>query len=71
MDFSLLKDFMDRLCEWRVPGNCATVHIDNKQVFSYTSGYENLEKKTRMSDKKLFNMFSATKPITAVAGLQL
>ena len=71
MDFSLLKDFMDRLCEWRVPGNCATVHIDNKQVFSYTSGYENLEKKTRMSDKKLFNMFSATKPVTAVAALQL
>ncbi|MBR3848789.1 MAG: beta-lactamase family protein [Oscillospiraceae bacterium] len=71
MDFSLMREFMDRLCDWRVPGNCVSVHIDNKKVFSYTSGYENIEKKTRMSDKKLFNMFSATKPVTALAGLQL
>lgn len=71
MDFSLMREFMDRLCAWRTPGNCMTIHIDNKQVFSYTSGYENLEKKTRMSDKKLFNMFSTTKPVTALAGLQL
>ena len=71
MDFSLLREFMDRLCEWRVPGNCVSVHIDNKKVFSYTSGYEDLENKIRMSDKKLFNMFSATKPVTAVAALQL
>ncbi len=71
MDFSLMRDFLDRLCAWRVPGNCVTVHIDNKKVFSYTSGYENIEKKIRMGEDKLFNMFSATKPLTAVAGLQL
>jgi len=71
MDFSLMREFMDRLCAWRVPGNTMTIHIDNKQVFSYTTGYENIEKKTRLSDKKLFNLFSATKPVTALAGLQL
>ena len=71
MDFSLMREFMDRLCAWRVPGNCVSVHIDNKQVFSYTSGYEDLENKIRMSGNKLFNMYSATKPVTATAGLQL
>ncbi len=32
MDFSNLKEFMDRLTEWRIPGNAVSVCIDNKEV---------------------------------------
>ena len=39
MDFSLMKDFMDRLTDWRIPGNGISVCIDGKEVFSYNSGF--------------------------------
>ena len=71
MDFSLMKDFMDRLTAWRIPGNSISVCVGNKEVFKYQSGYENLEKKIKMSDDKLFNVYSCTKPLTVTAALQL
>lgn len=71
MDFSLMKDFMDRLTAWRIPGNSISVCVENKEVFSYQSGYENVEKKKKMSSDKLFNIFSCSKPVTVTAALQL
>ena len=35
MDFGLMKDFMDRLTAWRIPGNNISVCVDNKEVFTY------------------------------------
>jgi len=66
-----MKDYMDRLTNWRIPGNCISICIDNKEIFTYQSGYENFEKKIKMSDKKLFNIFSCSKPICVTAALQL
>ena len=71
MDFSLMKEFMDRLTAWRIPGNSISVCIDNKEVFSYQSGYSDLENKIPMTDDKLFNIYSCTKVATAVAALKL
>ncbi len=71
MNFELMKDFMDRLTAWRIPGNSISVRIDNKEVFSYQSGYENLEKQVKMSEDKLFNIYSCSKPLTVSAALQL
>lgn len=71
MDFSLMKEFMDRLTGWRIPGNSISVCIDNKEVFSYQSGYSDLENKKPMTEDKLFNIYSCTKVATAVAGMQL
>lgn len=71
MDFTLLKDFMDRLTQWRIPGNSISVCVENKEVFCYQSGYENYEQKIKMSDDKLFNVFSCSKPVTVTAALQL
>lgn len=71
MNFDNLKNFMDRLTEWRIPGNSVSICIDNKEVFSYHSGYEDIENKIEMTNDKLFNIFSCSKPITAVAALQL
>lgn len=71
MNFESMKDFMDRLTSWRIPGNSISVCIDNREVFSYQSGYENLEKKIKMSDDKLFNIYSCSKLVTVVAALKL
>ena len=71
MDFSAMKDFMDRLCLWRIPGNCISVCIDNQEVFTYQSGYENFEKKIKMGSDKPFNIYSCSKVATVTAALQL
>ena len=71
MNFEALKNYMDRLSSWRIPGNSISVCIDGKEVFNYQSGYENYENKIPMTPGKLFNVFSCSKPITVVAALQL
>lgn len=67
----MIKDFMDRLTQWRIPGNSISIQIGNREVFSYQSGYENVEKQIKMSDDKLFNIYSCTKVVTVVAAMQL
>ena len=71
MNSELMKDFMDRLTDWRIPGNSISVCIDNKEVFNYQSGYENIENKIKMTDNKLFNIYSCSKITTVIAALQL
>ncbi len=71
MNFDLMRDFMDRLTAWRIPGNSISVCVDNKEVFSYQSGYESYEKKIKMGADKLFNIYSCSKPITVTAALGL
>lgn len=71
MDFTDLKNFMDRLCAWRIPGNAVSVCIDNKEVFSYSSGYSDLEKGIPMTSDKLINIYSCSKVATVTAALQL
>ena len=71
MDFTLLKNFMDDLTAWRIPGNDCSVWLDGKEVFRYQSGYSDLENKIRMTDDKMFNIYSCSKPATVTAGLQL
>ena len=71
MDFSNMKNFMERLTEWRIPGNSISVCIENKEVFSYQAGYADVEKKIPMTADKLFNIYSCSKVATVTAGLQL
>lgn len=71
MNFDNLKCFMDRLTSWKIPGNSVSVCIDNKEVFAYQSGYEDIENRVKMTGDKLFNIFSCSKLITVVAALQL
>ena len=42
MDFTALKDYMDRLTAWRMPGNSIRVCLDGEEVFSYCSFHDNL-----------------------------
>ena len=71
MEFTPMKDFMDRLTSWRIPGNSISVCINNEEVFNYQSGYEDYENKVKMRSDRLFNIYSCSKVATVTAALQL
>ena len=71
MDFTYLKNFMDRLTMDTVPGNSVVVYHENKEVFRYSAGYSDVESKTPMTGDELLNIYSCSKPATVVAALQL
>ena len=71
MDFTPLKEFMDHLTAWRIPGNSIRVSIEGKEVFTYASGYADLETKEPMTTNHLVSLYSCSKPVTVTAALQL
>ncbi len=71
MNFDSLKGFLDHLVGWRVPGNCVSVCLDGKEVFSYASGFADLEKQIPMTNDHYVNIYSSSKVATVVAALQL
>ena len=71
MDFSYLKQFMDRVVFTRTPGSCVEVRVKGEKVFSYASGYSDIEKLTPMTGNETFQLYSCTKPATVTAALQL
>ena len=71
MDFQAMRDLMDRLTAWRIPGNAAKVYLGGKEVFSYQSGYADLETGEEMTAEHLINIYSCSKPATVTAALQL
>lgn len=71
MDFQPIKDFMDHLTNWRIPGNDISLWLDGKEVFRYQSGYKDVENKIKMDSDSLMNIYSSSKVATAVAGMQL
>lgn len=71
MNFDEVKNFMDRLTAWRIPGNSITVYKDNKKVFEYSSGYSDLENKIPMNGSELLGIWSCSKIATVTAALQL
>lgn len=71
MQFELMKDFMDGLTNWRIPGNSISVYKDGEEVFTYSSGFSDVEQKTKMQGDELFNIYSCSKVATVVAALQL
>lgn len=71
MQFQYVKDFMDRLTGWIIPGNAIVVYKDGEKVFSYASGYSDLENGVKMEGNELFNIYSCSKVTTVTAALQL
>ncbi len=71
MDFAPMKNFMDHLTDWIIPGNSIVVYHKNKEVFRYSSGYSDLENNIPMSGDELLNIYSCSKVATVVAALQL
>ncbi len=70
-DFTNLKDFMDRLTSWIIPGNSIAVYYKHERVFSYSSGFADLENRRQMQGDELFNIYSCSKVATVTAALQL
>ena len=72
MDFSAVKDYMDRLhSEKNVPGCDLMVYYEGNPVFYHAAGWADDEKTVPVSGDTLYLLYSCTKPITTVAALQL
>lgn len=71
MKFDAMRDLMDRLTAWRIPGNAASIWKDGQEVFSYQSGYADLENKIPMTPDHYINIYSCSKVTTVTAALQL
>lgn len=71
MDFQALRQQMDQLTAWRIPGNAAVVYQRGKEIFSYASGYADLEGKEPMTAEHMLNIYSCSKVATVTAALQL
>ena len=71
MDFQAMRDLMERLTAWRIPGNAAKIYLGGKEVFSYASGYADLEAGEKMTTEHMVNIYSCSKPATVTAALQL
>ena len=71
MDFTELKNFVDHLTSWRIPGNGVKVCLEGEEVFSYTSGYADVENKIPMTLDHYIKIYSCSKVATVTAALQL
>ena len=72
MDFSNIKQFMDEeVVRQHTPGSVIAVYLEGKQVFSYASGYADLEAKIPLAGDEMFNIYSCSKVATVTAGAQL
>ncbi|MBP0990773.1 MAG: beta-lactamase family protein [Oscillospiraceae bacterium] len=71
MDFTNLKNYMDELTAWEIPGNTIRVFKDNIEVFRYSSGYRDVKTRMKMQGDELFNLYSCSKVALAAAVMQL
>ncbi|MDR2933500.1 MAG: beta-lactamase family protein [Oscillospiraceae bacterium] len=72
MGFEKLADFLDSLAStYRLPSCDCIVYHKHEQVFRRMCGYSDKEKKTPVSPKDLYWLFSATKVVTATAVMRL
>lgn len=71
MNFEYMKNFMNSLTEWIIPGNSVVIYKDGKKVFEYSSGYSDLEKKIKKTGKEQLYIYSCSKVATVTAALQL
>lgn len=72
MDFKKLSDFMDELCGWRIPGCASVVYYKGEKVFSYSTGYADMEKGIKLDgEKHRMFMYSISKIITCATALSL
>lgn len=71
MDFTNLKNYMDELTAWKIPGNTIRVFKDNKEVFRYSSGLSDVKSGKAMCGDEFFNLYSCSKVALSVAVMQL
>ena len=71
MNKKILEDYLNSLEQCGIPGcDCAVVY-KHEQVFRHTVGYADAERKTPLTGKNTYWLYSATKLITCTAVMQL
>ena len=69
-DFSKLKNYFDeKIIGKKAPGIDIAVIYKGEEVYRYTAGYADEEKKIPLTTDNLFDIYSASKVITCAAGL--
>ncbi|MBQ1260501.1 MAG: serine hydrolase, partial [Clostridia bacterium] len=72
MNFKQLEEFLDNyLPMLGMSGSDTVIYRNHEQIFRHTTGLDNIEDGTRLKDNALYNLYSCTKPATAVAAMQL
>lgn len=71
MDFTPLREFMEHLTAWRIPGNAISVYRGGQCVFQYASGFSDVEQRIPMTGRELISLYSCSKVATVTAALQL
>ncbi len=67
-----ISDFMDKMVqEGRTPGCSIVVYRHGEKIFRYVTGVRDLATRQPLTGDENYFIFSCTKPLTAVAGLQL
>lgn len=72
MNFSHLKEFLESLSQtYGIPGASCRVWHKHKEVFSLDVGVRDIETGAPMTGNEIVDVYSASKPVTAVAAMQL
>ena len=72
MDFSEVKNLIDKsMVEYSIPCSDIAIMHNGEIVFRYWNGTSDDEKKIPLKGDELYFLYSATKPITCTAALQL
>ncbi len=69
--FARLDAYLDAFLDMGIPGCDTVVYKDGVCVYRGMRGYSDLEKRIPMMGNERYNIYSCSKPITAVAALQL
>ena len=70
MDMQAVQLHIDERIEaGLLPGAVCGVFLDGRPVFTYVSGYADVERKILLKENAMFRLASMTKPITAAAAL--
>lgn len=71
MDFTMLREYLDRAVRERVPGVDCAVNYKGERVFRYSAGLGDIASGSPVARDSLYNIYSMSKVVTCAAALQL
>jgi len=71
MDFQKLTDFLDSLGKKGIPARDCAIYYNHEPIYRHMSGFSDVAKTKKVSDKDIYWLYSATKIATCTATLQL
>lgn len=69
--FQKLNEYLDRFAKLGIPGYDCVIYHRGSCVYRRKHGYRDYEKQHRIAGDEIYNLYSATKPITCVTALTL